>query len=234
MQLIQGGKGQDQGGGGPNGPTTFPCPASSCLANPVIQDVSALPSGTSGPNTVVTEHAIKQFGLTTDTSGWLLQLPHPPTAAQIKNARQAAAAGGMSIETKSSTPAASEVIDWATVFGIALALGILAMTVGLLRSETANDLRTLTAAGASAWTRRTLTAATAWALAQTGAILGLLAAYVGAIGYAWNNPLDGLSELSNIPLANLLVIVIGMPVAATVIGWLLAGREPDGLTRQPI
>jgi len=234
MQLIHGNKGVDNVGGGPNGPATFPCPASTCLANPVIQEISALPSGTSGPNTVITAHALGQFGLQESTSGWLLQLPHPPTAAQIRNARQVAAAGGLSIETKSSTPAASEVIDWATVFGIALALGILAMTVGLIRSETASDLRTLTAAGASAWTRRTLTAATAWALAQAGAILGVLAAYVGAIGYSWVNPLDGLSELANIPLANLLVLLIGMPVAAAAVGWLLAGREPAGLNRQPM
>jgi putative ABC transport system permease protein len=72
-----------------------------------------------------------------------------------------------------------------------------------------------------------------WALAQAGAILGVLAVYVGAIGYSWANPLDGLSELASIPLANLLVLVIGMPVAAAAIGWLLAGREPGSLGRQP-
>jgi putative ABC transport system permease protein len=232
LQLLHGDKG-GQGASGPNGPQTFPCPASSCLASPVIQEVSALPSGTSAPNTMVTEHAVQEFGLQTTTDGWLLQLTHPPTATQIRNARLTAAGAGMSIETKSSTPAASEIIDWATVFGIALALGILAMTVGLIRSETASDLRTLTAAGASAWTRRTLTAATAGGQAQARAIHGVLAAYVGAIGYAWDNPLDGLSELSSIPLANLLVLLIGMPVAAAAIGWLLAGREPDGLARQP-
>ena len=41
----------------------YPCPTSECLANPVIQEVSALPSGTSAPNTVITEHAIQQLGL---------------------------------------------------------------------------------------------------------------------------------------------------------------------------
>jgi putative ABC transport system permease protein len=231
MQLIHGQTGKD----GPNGEqTSFPCPASTCVAGPVIQEVGALPSGTSAPNTVITEHAIRQLGLTATTQAWLLQLPHPPTAAQITNARHTAAAEGMSIETKSSTPAASEILTWATVFGVVLALGILAMTVGLIRSETADDLRTLTATGASPRTRRTLTAATAGALALTGAILGVLGAYVGAIGYAWANPLDGLSELSNIPLANLLILVIGMPAAAAVVGWLLAGREPPNLTRQPV
>ena len=231
MQLIHGPSGK----GGPNGQqTSFPCPAGTCVAGPVIQEVGALPSGTSAPNTVVTEHAVRQLGLTTTTQAWLLQLPHPPTAAQITNARQAAAAEGMSIETKSSTPAASEILTWATVFGIALALGILAMTVGLIRSETATDLRTLTATGASAWTRRALTAITAGALGLAGALLGTLGAYIGAIGYSWANPLDGLGELANIPLSSLLILVIGMPIAAAVIGWLLGGREPGGLGRQPV
>ncbi len=71
----------------------------------------------------------------------------------------------MSIETKNSIPTSADIINWATVFGIVLALGILAMSVGLIRSETASDLRTLAATGASSWTRRTITAVTAGALA---------------------------------------------------------------------
>ena len=129
----------------------------------------------------------------------------------------------MTIETKSSMPTSAEIINWATVFGIVLALGILAMSVGLIRSETASDLRTLAATGASSWTRRTLTAATAGALALAGAVLGTAAAYVAAIGYSWDNPLDGLSELTSVPTANLLLILVGMPLAAAAAGWLLAG-----------
>ena len=34
-------------------------------------------------------------------------------------------------------------------------------------------------------------------------------------------------------VANLLILVIGIPLAAAAIGWLLAGRDPDGLSRQP-
>jgi putative ABC transport system permease protein len=225
------------GGNGPgNGPQTYPCPAGSCLANPVIQQVSALPSGTSAPNTVITEHAIHQLGLqsTTATAGWLIQTPNPPTAAQITNARLTAAAAGLTIETKSSAPSSAEILNWATLFGIALALGILAMSIGLIRSETARDLRTLAATGASSLTRRNLTAATAGALALLGAVLGTVAAYVAAIAYASDNPLDGLSELSSVPTKNLLIILIGMPLVAVVGGWLLAGREPADLGHQPI
>jgi putative ABC transport system permease protein len=238
MQLVYGGYFASQGGGpgnGPgNGPVSYPCPKGQCLANPVIQEVGALPSGTSAPNTVITEHALRTLGLNAGLQGWLIQAPHNPTAAQITNARLTAGAAGMRIETKSSTPSSAEILDYATAFGIALALGILAMSVGLIRSETARDLRTLTATGAGSLTRRELTAATAFALALAGAVLGTVAAYVAAIGYAWDNPLDGLSELSSVPTENLLFILVGMPVVAAVIGWLLAGREPAVISRQPL
>jgi putative ABC transport system permease protein len=239
MQLVYGnyfgaGGGGGPGSGPPGGQQTYPCPKSACLANPVIQQVGALPSGTSAPNTVITEHAIHQLGLQTTASGWLIQTPHPPTAAQITNARLTAAAAGLTVETKSSAPSSSEIINWATVFGILLALGILAMSVGLIRSETASDLRTLTATGAGGSTRRTLTAATAGALALLGAVLGTLAGYVACIAYSWDNPLDGLSELSAVPTGNLLIILVGMPLIAAAAGWLLAGREPSAIAHQPI
>jgi putative ABC transport system permease protein len=202
----------------------------------VIQEVSALPSGTSAPNTVITEHAISRLGLGSGivADGWLIQMPNPPTAAQITNARHTAAAAGLTIETKNSIPSVAVIIDWATVFGIVLALGILAMTLGLIRSETAGDLRTLAAAGASSWTRRTLTGVTAGALGFAGAVLGTVAAYAAAIGYSWDNNLDGLSELTSVPTASLLLILVGMPLAAAVAGWLLAGREPAALAHQPV
>jgi putative ABC transport system permease protein len=238
MQLNYGdggtGPGADSGPGPGGTAAQYPCPKSSCLANPVIQEVGALPSGTSAPNTVITEHAVHQFGLQPTTAGWLIQTPNPPTAAQITNARLTAAAAGITIETKSSAPSSSEIIDWATVFGIALALGILAMTVGLIRSETASDLRTLTATGASGPARRTLTAATAGTLALLGAVLGTAVAYVTALAYSWDNPLDGRGSLTSVPTVNLLIILVGMPLFATLAGWLLAGRQPPALGHQPI
>jgi putative ABC transport system permease protein len=145
-----------------------------------------------------------------------------------------AAAAGMTIETKSSAPTSAEILTWATVFGIVLALGILAMTIGLIRSETASDLRTLTATGASGPARRTLTAATAGALALAGAVLGTVAGYVACIGYARGSTLDGLSSLTNVPVRNLLIILPGMPLAAAAAAWLLAGRQPPAIAHQPV
>jgi putative ABC transport system permease protein len=213
------------------------CSNPGVLKNPVIQEISTLPSGTSAPNIVLTEHAIRTLGLesTIKIRSWLIEAPQTLTAAQIQGAQTTAAAAGMTVESKNDQPSSGEVIDWATVFGIALALCILAMSVGLIRSETAGDLRTLAASGASSKTRRTLTAATAGALGVIGAVLGTTAGYVGVIGWMLDHTSDNrLSPLGNVPVANLLVILLGMPIVAAAAGWLLAGREPPAMARQPI
>jgi putative ABC transport system permease protein len=237
MSLMQLTYGDDNGGKG-GGSTVWPCPAGACVANPPIQEVSQLPSGTSAPNTVVTEHAITAFHQqgSVQTDGWLITVPGGLTPAQITTAQQlaAGAAGNMSVETRNSIPSLAQIMDAATIFGIVLALGILGLSVGLVRSEGARDLRTLTATGASGRTRRTITAATAGALGFTGAVVGIVGGYLAAIGFFRSNSLDALSSLTSIPISNLLIILVGMPLAATVLGWLLAGRDPSGLGRQPL
>jgi putative ABC transport system permease protein len=244
MQLLYGnGPGPSKGGGAPQfggqNENSWPCPKGSCLANPPIDEVSALPSGTSAPNTVITEHAIRTLHLQTGPSGvagWLIQTADPLSSAQIHNARLAAAAVNMTVETRSSIPTSATIVDWATVFGIVLALAILAMSVGLIRSETASDLRTLAATGASGRTRRNLTAATAGALGFTGAVLGIVGGYVGTAGWFRTNSLNGgLGAIfTTVPVTNLLIILIGMPLVAAIGGWVFAGRQPRDLGRQPL
>ena len=110
------------------------------------------------------------------------------------------------------------------------------MSIGLIRSETAEELRTLTATGASRWTRRTITSATAGALAFFGALLGTATAYVGFVAFQRSDTLNGGEStlISTMPVANLLYILVAMPIAAAVVAWLLAGRQPRSLTRQVI
>jgi putative ABC transport system permease protein len=218
----------------PKVPSGTPCTPGSCLANPPIQEIGALPSGTSAPNTVITEHAMRQFRLTATTVGWLIQAPGGLTATQITNAQQTAATAGASIETVNNIPSYTQVTGAATIFGMVLALGILAMSIGLVRSETASDLRTLTATGASGAARRTLTAATAGALALTGALVGTAGGYLAAVGFFRTNQLDQLSELGNVPVAEVVWILVGMPLIAVAASWLLAGREPPAIARQPL
>ena len=220
-------------GGTKFGPPSAYCPPGSCLANPRIEQTGALPYGTSAPNTVITEHAVRQFHLTVSMAGWLIQAPGAVTAAQISAAQHTAATAGLTVESRNSIPSSAEILDVATVFGILLALGILAMCVGLLRSETASDVRVLTATGASSRARRSISAVTAGALALSGAVVGVVAGYVAAIGFFRASQLDTLSSLGSIPVANLLLILVGMPLIAAVGGWLLAGREPAALGRRP-
>ncbi len=217
---------------GPGG--SWPCPPNSCLASPVIQQVSALPSGTSAPNTVITEHAVRQLHLTTSTAGWLVQTPESLTSSQVSAARRAATAAGLAVEAHDSIPTLAEIVDVATIFSILLVLGILAMSVGLLRSETASSLRTLTATGASGTARRAISATTAGTLALIGAVVGTVGGYVAAIGFFRTNQLDTLSSLSSVPVANLLLILVGMPLVAVIGGWLLAGRQPAAIGRGPL
>jgi putative ABC transport system permease protein len=224
---------------GPVGNGNFNCTKSGVLKHTVIQALSALPRGVDAPNTLITEHAIHELGISSSQIGppigWFVNAAEPLTAAGIHNAQAVAVTAGLSIETKNDQPTSSTVINWATFFGIALALCILAMSVGLIRSETASDLRTLAATGASSYTRRTLTAATAGALGLAGAVLGTFAGYVGVIGWLRGSSVNGgISALGNVPVANLLVILLGMPLAAAAAGWLLAGRQPPMLEHQPI
>ena len=105
--------------------------------------------------------------------------------------------------------------------------GALVAVVGLIRSEATGDLRVLSAAGAASSNRRTLTAATAGGLALLRALLDIAGAYL-ALGAAH---IRDLSALTPVPLFHLAGIGIGLPVVAAAAGWLLAGREPEGLAR---
>jgi putative ABC transport system permease protein len=229
----------DKGGGGFAGPgNNNQCTPNQCLAHPVMQEESRLPMGTSSPNTVITESALRRLHLTSQNSlgGWTIVAASAITQPQLNSANSLAASGDLSIESKNDAPSSAEIVNWATVFGIALALGVLAMSVGLIRSETASDLRTLTAAGASSRTRRSLTAVTAGGLALLGALLGTVAAYIGLFGWFRANSLEGgLSDIiDHVPWNNLFFILIAMPIVATLVGWVLAGRDPTGIAARPL
>ena len=135
------------------------------------------------------------------------------------------------IETKNDNPSLAQLDTWATVAGMLLALGVLLMTVGLVRSETANDLRILTAAGATSKVRRAITAATAGGLGLLGAVIGTAVAYLAAAAY-FHNQLG--ERLGQVPVANLLLVLCALPSIAAVGAWLLSGRQPSAVARQPV
>ena len=76
-----------------------------------------------------------------------------------------------------------------------------------------------------------ITAATAAALGLLGAILGMAGALVA--GLAWAH--SSLSAMfGGLPLSDVLVLLAGLPLVAAGGGWLLAGREPEVIARQPL
>jgi putative ABC transport system permease protein len=213
-------------------PARPPCTLrNDCLASPVMQTVSNLPSGTDAPSTLITEYAVSRYGLQPSLSGWLIQAPAPLTATQIRAARQVALAYEAPLEIRSGGTDFGEIADGGTVLAIVIALGVLAASVGLIRSETARDLRTLTATGASATTRRTITAATAAALGLLGAVLGMAFAVVASLVWAHG---DLTALFGDVPLSDVLILLLGLPLAAAAGGWLFAGREPPAIARQPM
>jgi putative ABC transport system permease protein len=182
------------------------------------------------PASFITLDGLRRHGWRQIPSGWLLESSRPLTSEQISAARDFAAAGGLTIEVQRETTSFTTLIAIATAAGALLALAILAMTVGLIRSESAGDLRTLTATGATSRVRRTLTAATAGGLAFLGALLGVAGAYLMLAATYF----DKLDYLGRVPVLYLVLMVLGIPVAAAAAGWLLAGREPPAIVRHAI
>jgi putative ABC transport system permease protein len=91
-------------------------------------------------------------------------------------------------------------------------------------------VRTLTAIGATSTTRRTLTATTAGTLALLGALLGSGAAYV-ALAAAHRSD---IAVLTRAPVLDLAVTILGVPAAAVLAGWVLAGRRPPSAAPQSL
>jgi putative ABC transport system permease protein len=178
----------------------------------------------------ITRNGLQRHGWKQIPAGWLVESKRPLTSEQIAAARRVAADAGLAIEAKETTGSNTKVKGIATAAGAALALAILAMSVGLIRSESAGDLRTLTATGATSRTRRTLTASTAGALAFLGALLGVAGAYVALLA-TWH---DDIGYLRDVPFLHLALAVVGVPLAAAAAGWLVSGREPPAVARAVI
>jgi putative ABC transport system permease protein len=185
---------------------------------------------TSLPATFVTPETVHGNGWEAAGSGsWLLETPEPPTGEQLSAARALAAGSGLTVESRDRQGGLGTLRTVATGVGGLVGLGVLATTVGLIRSETGPDLRTLTATGATSTTRRALTAITAGALAAMGLLLGAAGAVIVlAAGY-----LDGFEVLRRLPV-ELLLLAAGTPTVAALAGWVLAGAEPPSISRQPL
>jgi putative ABC transport system permease protein len=196
-----------------------------------VRAVQALTSSYSSlPGSFITPDALRDRGWESVRAGWVIEASAPISSEQLTAARELAAQAGLVIEAQDDRTSLAGLRSSAAAAGLLAALSVLAMTVGLIRSEATSDLRTLSAVGATGMIRRTLTAATAGALAFLGAVLGTGGAYlILSVGY-----FNDLGDLTPVPSLHLLAIVVGVPMAAAMGGWLLAGRQPATLARQAI
>ena len=202
-------------------PDTLPFAQVHAIADPGYSDE---------PKLFITESAVQANGWFHTRAGWFIESSHPLTAEQRSDARDLAARTGMTVVTRNDKHGLAVTRTAATIVGMLLALGILAMTIGLIRGEATRDLQTLTATGATSHARRAITATTAAALALLGAVLGIGGAYTALIaGFS-----DDLHPLTRVPSAHLAVILVSLPVVAGLGGWLFAGREPRGFARQAL
>jgi putative ABC transport system permease protein len=186
---------------------------------------------TSLPGTFITDAQIQQRGWVAAPSGrWLIETSSPITSQQLAEARKLAAAAGLTIESRDHQSGLHGLRNGATAAGMLFALAILAMTVGLLRSEAAADVRTLTATGASSRTRRAVNAATAGGLAALAAVLGILGAFLTLLA----SHVRQVGHLDAVPWSQLALIGLGTPAIAAAVGWIVSGREPSAIARQPL
>ena len=178
-------------------------------------------------------HDARAAGVRADVDAGRVVRPEPDAARQGSDRPRPGTSRprpGITIETRKAEDSNAALRNGATAIGLLVALGVLAMTVGLIRSETANDLRTLAAAGATSTIRRTITSATAGTLALLGALLGTGGAYLALV--AWHR--GELHVLTRVPYLDLVVIIVGLPLLAIAAGWILAGREPASIAHQPL
>ena len=185
------------------------------------------PAYESLPDGLLTPQALRRHGLTAVRVGWLIETDRPLTTVQLAAARDLALDNGLIVESRDTGPPQAQIRGAATAAAAVLALGVLAMTVGLIRGEARRDLRILTATGATRAIRRTLAATTALGLAALGAILGITVAYLAVAAILD----EDIGLLKRVPAIELAITLVGVPLVAAAAAWLLAGREPPTLGR---
>jgi putative ABC transport system permease protein len=186
-----------------------------------------VPGYASAPRSLLTPAGLRAARLVAAPGGWLVTAGSGLDAAEVAAARRAAAGAGLLLESRDHQEGLVTLRVAASAAGVLLALGILALAVGLIRGEAARDLRVLAATGAGGRARRTITATTAGGLALAAVTVGTLTAYLALIAGYWPDT----DRLAPVPVVDLAAIAVGLPVAAAAAGWLLAGRELPGLGR---
>ncbi len=204
-------------------------PDSQALNGPRIQAFAKLPTDASAPDLLVTERTVAALKIhVTPNAAWLIQAPQSAHSIKIDTARQLAVATGMTIETRSQAPSLATIRNDATSAGIVLILGMLAMTIGLIRSETGSELRTLAATGATARPSRRYRGRRGPRPARSRPRYGRC---LPGDHRVLPDPFG--ERIAHPPILDLILILVGLRVLATARA-VIRHRPPPVIARQPI
>lgn len=198
-----------QAAGQPSAPPADP-PTVQTVAVPDHRDVSPY---------WIPRSRLAAHGLVGRTAGWAIHAPAPLTVSQRDQLRRAAGAT-LIVETTVARESTRSVRMVAWLGGGVIAMSILAISLALLRSETAEERSVLAAVGAPLRTRRRITAATAALLSGAGVALAIPTGYLALIGLL-GNPTAGYGFV--VPWQTLAIVVPGVPLLATAGAWLFGG-----------
>ncbi|SJN29831.1 putative permease [Micrococcus lylae] len=179
-----------------------------------------------GWRAVVPQHLLPELGQRAGAWGLAVTFAEAPTVSQWEDL--GLALGDEGLYTVGNEYMASGVDVDRVLWGIALVAGLALVTVsgittGLALADSRRDGQVMDAVGAAPGTRRRQAAAQAGVAAALGAMLGLVVGALPALstgswltsGFAW------------MPWPQLAVVLLGAPVLAAVLAWLLVpGRMP--------
>ena len=170
------------------------------------------------PGTFITPGEVSRRGWGTARAGWLIEAEDPVTAEEFDGVRGLAAAAGLTAERRAQQGNLARARDAATGLALLASLALVAMTVGLLRTETRADRRILAAIGSSRRQQRDLAAATAGTLTVAATATGTGTAYLSLLAQSG----DQLTRLLPVPGAHLATLCLGLPLVAVTGSWALA------------
>ncbi|WP_193763024.1 hypothetical protein [Micrococcus sp. FDAARGOS_333] len=179
-----------------------------------------------GWRAVVPQHLLSELGHEAGTWGLAVTFAEAPTVAQWEDLNEALGKEGLLTSGHQSAAAGLDVdrILWGIALVAALVLvTVSGITTGLALTDSRRDGQIMDAVGAAPGTRRRQAAAQAGVAAGLGAALGLVVGALPALsmgtwlttGYTW------------MPWPQLAVVLLGGPVLAAALAWLLVpGRMP--------
>lgn len=174
---------------------------------------------TGGP-AVYSPGTAKALGLTVKPSTMLLRFDQLPSTDQEEAAQKALQGAGLdtylSVERGYTSDYGLGLLALMAGAGI-ITLGAAGIATGLAQADARADHATLAAIGAAPRLRRTLAAAQALSIAGLGTALGIAAGFVPAV--ALIGAVESLDLV--VPWLRLLAVLVGIPLLAGVLAWLL-------------